>query len=136
MSIDSPRFLAIMPYLHYENVAAMIDWLTRVFGFKERGRWLDGQGLLSNAKVVVGSTGSGSMVTRTIGNRRAGAPGPVDRRVGRRCRCHVCSGESRWSPSRAAREQVLWDPHISGDRPEGYTWGFRQRGAYVARFEK
>jgi len=56
MSIDSPRFLAITPYLHYENVAAMIDWLTRVFGFKERGRWLDGQGLLSNAEVFVGST--------------------------------------------------------------------------------
>jgi hypothetical protein len=34
----------------------MIDWLTRVFGFKERGRWLDGQGLLSNAEVFVGST--------------------------------------------------------------------------------
>lgn len=56
MSIDSPRFLAITPYLHYENVAAMIDWLTRVLGFKERGRWLDGQGLLSYAEVFVGST--------------------------------------------------------------------------------
>jgi hypothetical protein len=40
MTANAPQFEGITPYLHYDYVPAMIEW-TRVFGFKERGRWLD-----------------------------------------------------------------------------------------------
>ena len=38
-----------------DDADAMIDWLTRVFGFTERGRWLDAKGNLRNAELYAGS---------------------------------------------------------------------------------
>jgi hypothetical protein len=52
MTANAPQFTGITPYLHYDDVATMIDWLTGVFGFTERGRWLDAQGGLRNANAL------------------------------------------------------------------------------------
>jgi uncharacterized glyoxalase superfamily protein PhnB len=136
MSIDSSRFLAITPYLHYENVAVMIDWLTRVFGFKERGRWLDGQGLLSNAKVVVGSTEVWLDSDPDYWKQKGRRP---DEWIG----VWVDDVDAMFAWVKAAGVAVE-QPENKFYRirifqvidPEGYTWGFMQRSAYLARFEK
>jgi uncharacterized glyoxalase superfamily protein PhnB len=49
-------FSGITPYLHYDDISAALDWLTRVFGFVEKGRWLDDSGGITNAELSVGST--------------------------------------------------------------------------------
>ena len=46
------EFKGITPYLHYDNIVAMIEWLARVFGFTEKGRWLDAQGAVRNAELA------------------------------------------------------------------------------------
>lgn len=35
---ESEKSAPITPYLYYEDVAAALDWLSRVFGFQERGQ--------------------------------------------------------------------------------------------------
>jgi uncharacterized glyoxalase superfamily protein PhnB len=33
----------------------MIEWLTRVFGFTEKGRWVNSEGTVINAELCVGT---------------------------------------------------------------------------------
>lgn len=44
----------IAPSLHYENAAAMLDWLSRAFGFEERARYVDRDGNVRQAEMYVG----------------------------------------------------------------------------------
>ena len=44
----------IAPSHHYEDGAAMIDWLTRVLGFEERARYVDRDGRVRQAELYVG----------------------------------------------------------------------------------
>jgi uncharacterized glyoxalase superfamily protein PhnB len=46
-------FGGLVPYLFYEDAAAMLDWYARVFGWVERGRWEEG-GKVQNAEMRVG----------------------------------------------------------------------------------
>ncbi|HET6953437.1 MAG TPA: VOC family protein [Acidimicrobiales bacterium] len=48
------RFTGITPYLHYEDGAAMLDWLARVLGFQERSRFVDKDGRVMQAEMLVG----------------------------------------------------------------------------------
>ncbi len=41
----------ITPYLYYQDVAAALDWLTTVFGFKERMRLPGADGVISHAEM-------------------------------------------------------------------------------------
>ena len=43
----------ITPYLLYEDAAAAVDWLTRAFGFTERVRFAEDDGLVSHAELVL-----------------------------------------------------------------------------------
>jgi uncharacterized glyoxalase superfamily protein PhnB len=132
---SSPRFLGITPYLHYDDAAAMISWLIRVFGFTERGRWLDGQGVLRNAELFAGSTeiwlDGDPEYWKSKGRRPDDWIGVwVD---------DVDAMFARVKSNGVAHE--LPENKFYGVRvfqvidPEGYTWGFMQRIAYVARFE-
>src|SRR6266540_2822002 len=56
MNASKIAFHGVTPYLHYDNATAMIEWLTRVFGFTERGRWLDAQRNVCNAELYAGDT--------------------------------------------------------------------------------
>jgi len=47
----------VVPMLAYEDGPAAMDWLSRAFGFRERRRWLDGQGRLSHGELEVGGDG-------------------------------------------------------------------------------
>jgi hypothetical protein len=79
MTANAPQFEGITPYLHYDDVPAMIEWLTLVFGFKERGRWLDALGIVRNAEIFAGKMESGWMAIRSTAReqvlRHPGVPG-------------------------------------------------------------
>jgi uncharacterized glyoxalase superfamily protein PhnB len=40
--MSTVKFGGITPYLHYEDAAASLEWLARVFGFEEISRYVDG----------------------------------------------------------------------------------------------
>jgi uncharacterized glyoxalase superfamily protein PhnB len=48
------EFRGLLPYLYYEDAGAMLDWLSDVFGFEERGRYVDKDGIVRQAEMLVG----------------------------------------------------------------------------------
>lgn len=48
------KFGGITPYMHYEDAAAILDWLARVFRFEETSRYVDGDGRVREAGMLVG----------------------------------------------------------------------------------
>jgi uncharacterized glyoxalase superfamily protein PhnB len=52
---ESPEFVGITPYLHSEDILGAIEWLTWMFGFVEKDRWLDADGRFTNAELIVGA---------------------------------------------------------------------------------
>ena len=52
----------VVPMLSYRDGPAAMDWLTRVFGFEGRERWLDDDGLLLHGEM---STGNGVIMLAT-----------------------------------------------------------------------
>jgi len=53
MPTKTITFGGLVPYLYYEDAAAMLDWYARVFGWVERGRW-EADGKVHNAEMQVG----------------------------------------------------------------------------------
>jgi uncharacterized glyoxalase superfamily protein PhnB len=50
------KFGGITPYLHYEDAGAILEWLARVFGFREMSRYVDGDGRVREAEMLVGDS--------------------------------------------------------------------------------
>jgi uncharacterized glyoxalase superfamily protein PhnB len=48
------KFEGITPYLYYEDAEAILEWLARVFGFQEISRYVDGDGRVREAEMLVG----------------------------------------------------------------------------------
>lgn len=57
MSVD-PResYRGFSPYLYYEDAGAALAWLARMFGFREKERFLDGDGVVREAEMYAGET--------------------------------------------------------------------------------
>jgi uncharacterized glyoxalase superfamily protein PhnB len=53
---DEVRFEGLTPYVSYEDAGAALDWLSRVFGFEERARYVDKDGVVQQAEMRVGDT--------------------------------------------------------------------------------
>jgi len=128
-----PQFGGITPYLHYDDVAAMIDWLTGVFGFAERGRWLDADGVVRNAELWAGETEIWLDGDPEYWKQRGRRP---EEWIG----VWVDDVDAMYEEVKAAGVNTAPPENKSyGVRtfdvtdPEGYTWGFMQRAAYVAR---
>jgi uncharacterized glyoxalase superfamily protein PhnB len=47
-------FNGLLPCLNYEDAGAALDWLAATFGFVERARYVDGDGLVRQAEIHVG----------------------------------------------------------------------------------
>jgi uncharacterized glyoxalase superfamily protein PhnB len=60
----------IIPMLTYENGVAAMDWLCRVFGFKEKTKWLDNEGKLSHGEICMGE----GMIMLANGNKDYQSP--------------------------------------------------------------
>jgi uncharacterized glyoxalase superfamily protein PhnB len=48
------KFLGLSPYLYYDDAAAALEWLARVFGFTEKVRYLDSNGVVAEAEMTAG----------------------------------------------------------------------------------
>ena len=135
MTPNPPEFEGITPYLHYDDVAAMIDWLTGVFGFTERGRWLDAEGVVRNAELFAGNAEVWLDGDPEYWKQRARRP---EEWIG----VWVADVDAMYERVKAAGIET--DPPenkfyavrtFQVTDPEGYIWGFLQRAPYVARFD-
>jgi uncharacterized glyoxalase superfamily protein PhnB len=124
---DGPR---ITPYLLYVDVAAALDWLSRAFGFEERGdRFTGPDGKVNHAEMKLGS-----------GIVMMGCPGPDYRnpkQLGHRTQqlyVYVEDVDAHCARARAAGADIEQEPtdQFYGDRtyaaadPEGHHWYFAQ----------
>jgi uncharacterized glyoxalase superfamily protein PhnB len=55
MDTNTVTFGGLVPYLFYDDVAEILEWYSRVFGWSERGRW-EHDGSIGNAEMSVGDT--------------------------------------------------------------------------------
>lgn len=46
----------VTPYLYYADAGAALDWLARVFGFRETARYVDDDGVVCESEMQVGNT--------------------------------------------------------------------------------
>ncbi|KHF42308.1 glyoxalase [Saccharomonospora viridis] len=54
MSDEAPRYLGLAPYLYYTDATEAVEWLTRVFGFREKVRYVDAAGEVFQATLLAG----------------------------------------------------------------------------------
>ena len=133
MAERSLAFAGFTPYLHYSDLVAMIEWLTRIFGFVEKGRWVGDTGHVTNAELLAGSAElwlDGDPNWWKTRNRQP------EEWIG----VWVNSVDAMYE--RVSRSGVTVEaPELKfyGVRilqvtdPEGYRWGFMERAPYVAR---
>lgn len=125
----------IAPYLLYEDVASMLDWLARAFGFEERLRYAGPDGAVTHAEMTFGD-----------GHLMLGDPGP-DFRSPKRLgaftvlvHVYVDDVDEHCRRAREAGATILAEPADQpyGDRrydaedPEGVRWSFAQHVREVA----
>jgi uncharacterized glyoxalase superfamily protein PhnB len=122
------KFGEMVPYLHYEDAGAMLEWLSRVFGFEERARYIDKEGVVRQAEMLVGDHElwfSGH--DEGLWDQKSGRP---DRWVG----VWVDDVDAMYERVRAAGIET--DPPKDQDYdvrnlnivdPEGVMWGFMKR---------
>jgi uncharacterized glyoxalase superfamily protein PhnB len=129
---NTPR---ITPYLLYEDVATMLDWLARAFGFHERTRLAGRDGKVTHAEMEL----DGGLVMM-------GHPGPEYRNpkhLGHSTQSLyviVDDVDRHFERARSAGAQILEAPadQFYGDRrygaedPEGHQWYFAQHVRDVA----
>lgn len=133
MSSESPSFAGFTPYLHYDDLPTIIDWLTRVFGFVEKGRWQDEEGRTTNAELLAGSAELWLDGTPGWWARKGRRPDEwigvwvsdidaIHRRVAA-CGIEVAPPQQKFYGVRV----------LQVTDPEGYSWGFMQRAPFRAR---
>src|SRR5262245_33348357 len=133
MTAPSVSFGGFTPYLHYDDIVSMIEWLTRVFGFTEKGRWTNDTGAVTNAEVCAGSAELWLDGDPGWWKERGRRPeewigvwvDDVDAMHAR-----ITSAGIQASPPEAKFYGVRV---LQVADPEGYVWGFMQRAPYVAR---
>ena len=48
------KITGLLPGLTYEDAGMMVDWLTKHFGFEERSRWVDVDGVVRQVEMYAG----------------------------------------------------------------------------------
>lgn len=132
MPAPAPDFAGFTPYLHYTDLSGMVDWLTRVFGFIEKGRWQDESGVTTNAELLAGTSEVWLDGAADWWARKGRRPeewigvwvGDVDAMYERVIRCGVAAMPPEHKFYGVRVLQVT--------DPEGYTWGFMQRAPFTA----
>ena len=119
----------IMPYLLYEDAGAALEWLTRVFGFRERMRIPDESGKVTHAEVelgdgvvMLGSPGGDYQGPRRLGRKTQLVYVYVDR-VDEHCERARQAGATI---VRELSDQGYGDRNYSAEDPEGHEWFFAQ----------
>ncbi len=117
----------VFPYLLYEDAGAMLDWLSRTFGFEEKLRFVGEDGAVNHAEMEIG--GGSIMLGAPGGDYRSprnggGAPAQVQ--------VYVDDVDAHYAQAKAAgaeiRQELTDMPY--GDRrydaydAEGHLWMF------------
>jgi uncharacterized glyoxalase superfamily protein PhnB len=71
ITYDTRTYPTVSPYLYYEDGDTAIDWLTRVFGFRERLRGHHPDGTFGHGEVEAGEGDGVIMLGTPDGFRRA-----------------------------------------------------------------
>lgn len=129
MAPEKYTFSGIVPSHHYEDGAAMLDWLSRVLGFEERARYVDKDGRVRQAEVYAGGfefwfSGHEPGYWEKLGR------GPVGGVV-----IFVDDVDAVYARVRDAGAEVVSPPAdrswgvrgLSLKDPEGYWWSFVRR---------
>jgi uncharacterized glyoxalase superfamily protein PhnB len=122
------NFNGLLPYLNYEVVGPAMDWLSETFGFVERARYVDADGVVQQAEMRVGD------MELWIGGRPKGYwaehGGKPDIWIG----VWVDDVDAQYERVRAAgvecEEPVDRDYDVRSFNvfdPEGIHWGFLKR---------
>jgi PhnB protein len=119
----------IVPYLFYEDAAAMLDWYARVFGWVELSRWHDADGNVQNGEMLIGGTelwldGGGPSYWEKHGRGPAPWTGVWVEDVDALCARVRAAGVEIGEPV-----ERNFGVRMSGEvvDPEGYRWSFMQR---------
>ena len=120
----------ITPYLLYEDVATMLDWLSRAFGFEERLRYADDSGNVTHAEMAFGD---GTFYLGDPGDdyRSPKSTGAWPAQVS----VYVDDVDAHYERALAAGAVIRQEPQDQpyGDRrydaydPEGQLWSFATR---------
>lgn len=122
-------FEGLTPYLNYEDAGAALDWLSRVFGFQERSRYVDKDGVVRQAEMLVGTT------ELWLGGRGPGHWESRGRRPDDFIMVWVDDVDAMYDRVVAAGAEVQRPPKdesydvrsLPVKDPEGYTWNFIRR---------
>jgi uncharacterized glyoxalase superfamily protein PhnB len=122
----SVKIKGVSPYLYYPDGAAALEWLSRVFGFREIVRYADEQDRVQEAEFSAGDS------TIMMAGGREPQPGEGK---GLLLIVHVDDIQAQHKRVTAASVQANppqtkpWGPITFAVRdPWGYTWDFWQRG--------
>jgi uncharacterized glyoxalase superfamily protein PhnB len=85
---------SVIPMISYEDVAQAADWIVRAFGFRETGRWADGDGRVTHVNMELGE-----------GVVMLGSPSP--RYQSPRHHAEVCDLARAWSTTPYVVDGVL-----------------------------
>jgi len=124
---------AVVPVLVYENVEQAVDWLCRVFGFKERLRAGAPGGPVSHAQLWIGD--AAVMLGRQGAEFRAPRPDEVSQYVV----VHLDDVDGHYERARAAGATIVKPPldmpfgerQYTAQDPGGHRWTFSQSVADV-----
>ena len=139
----------VVPMLSYEDGAAAIDWLSRVFGFRERLRLADDGGTITHAELETDGGGVVMLATPTVdyqspkrhretcepARRWSSVPYVVDGVL-----VYVDDVDAHFEHARGAGALILSDPedteygirHYRAEDLEGHRWMFAQQVRTVA----
>jgi uncharacterized glyoxalase superfamily protein PhnB len=119
----------VVPYLLYEDAGAAMDWLIRVFGFTERLRDEQDDGIVRHGELLLGDGGVIMLGSPGSGYRGPAKLGGVTQLV---C-ITVTDLEAHWDSAKAAGADVTGVSARAGqarsysvDDPEGHRWYFSE----------
>jgi uncharacterized glyoxalase superfamily protein PhnB len=130
------RFDGVVPHVKYEDAGAMLEWLERVFGFAERSRYVDQDGVVKQAEMHIGDS------ELWIGGMGPGYWEKEGRTPSEWLGVWVDDVDAQYARVTAAGiqadppEDKNYDVRSFNVRdPEGYHWGFLKRlgTGYVQR---
>ena len=98
----------VVPMMAYRDGAAAMDWLGAAFGFREKARWLDDDGVLTHGEMMAGR-GLIMLATPNGGVRVTAGPGTFPETT---CRPNNACGQLQ--PGSSLLRQLLpTAPHVS-----------------------
>jgi PhnB protein len=119
----------VTPYLHYEDAAAALEFLTTAFGFREKFR-MDGEdGRIAHAEVEIGDQGVVMLGEPGHGYK---SPKSLGAKATSSIYVYVDDVDEHYARAKASGATILREPEdqFYGDRnygvadPEGHEWYF------------